>query len=246
MRGYGRRAPRNTACSGLDCARPEKDHMSNVKTITLPGDQDLHIREDAPTDWFESLYKAANIEGEGVPWANMDAHAALKAWLAAHPQDGTGKTALVIGCGMGDDAVHLQALGFDVTAFDVSEAAIGYCNARFADSPVRFQAADLFDPPAAWNGAFDFVLEIYTVQALPPRLEDAAIDAVTRLVAPGGTLLVVAETAEGPRTFEKGPPWLLTPAHPDAFVARGLTVRTQESAPGELGTEMVTAFERPK
>jgi hypothetical protein len=29
--------------------------------------------------------------------------------------------------------------------------------------------ADLFNPPSEWKHHFDFVLEIYTIQALPPK-----------------------------------------------------------------------------
>ena len=42
------------------------------------------------------------------------------------------------GCGMGDDAIELERLGFVVTAFDVSHTAIKLCKERFPQSKVSF------------------------------------------------------------------------------------------------------------
>ncbi len=85
----------------------------------------LSIQEDQPSNWFEPLYAGANKNGEGVPWANMKPHSSFANWLNRNPLDGGGKSALVVGCGMGDDAVELETLGFQVTAFDVSATAAG-------------------------------------------------------------------------------------------------------------------------
>ena len=38
--------------------------------------------EDKPTAWFDPLYKNADDEGNGVPWANMATHPGFDAWLA--------------------------------------------------------------------------------------------------------------------------------------------------------------------
>ena len=129
----------------------------------------------SPLGWFDELYSASDTGGEGVPWASMETHPLFAAWLERRRLDGKNKSALVVGCGMGDDAIELESFGFDVTAFDVSDAAIGYCKKRFPDSEVNFVQANLFSPPSDWTGKFDFVLEIYTVQAVPPAYERTAI-----------------------------------------------------------------------
>jgi len=206
------------------------------------------IREDRPTDWFEELYGSAAVDGTGVPWASMRTHAAFEEWLRDTPLDGQGKSALVVGCGMGDDAIELERRGFAVTAFDVSQNAIAFCRNRFPDSSVKFLTADLLAEQPQWHAAFDFVLEIYTVQALPPAYEAQSIAAISGFVAPGGTLLVVAETSQAPRDFERGPPWLLTKDHVAGFVSHGLEVTGQAVTPGALGTgnaQYVTSFTRP-
>ena len=57
---------------------------------------------------------------------------------------------------------------------------------------MRYLVADLLNPPADWLHAFDLVVEIISVQALPDPSRRQAIINVGRLVAPAGTLLVVA------------------------------------------------------
>jgi SAM-dependent methyltransferase len=145
------------------------------------------IAEGDPTGWFERLYALAG-RGEGiVPWADMRPNPVLTAW--ARP--GSGR-ALVVGCGLGDDAEHLAALGHSVTAFDVSETAVERARTRFPGSPVAYRAADLLNPPAEWSRAFDLVVEIYTIQVLRDGPRERAIANTASFVAPGGTLLVIA------------------------------------------------------
>ncbi len=71
------------------------------------------------------------------------------------------RKALVVGCGLGDDAEFLSQQGFTVTAFDVSPTAIAWCKQRFPGSTVSYHVTDLFEPSAKWLSSFDFVLEYY-------------------------------------------------------------------------------------
>ena len=205
------------------------------------------IPEDQPIDWFETLYSGADTQGAGVPWANMQTHPSFAKWLERNPVNGGGKAALVIGCGMGDDAIALESLGFQVTAFDVSTSAIDLCKQRFPQSNVDFQQADLLQEHPRWVRNFDLVLEIFTVQALPPRYERSLIASIAEFVAPGGLLIVVAETSEQPRAFENGPPWLLTPAHVAAFSAQGLAIEeafSESSGFASADALLTTTFKR--
>jgi hypothetical protein len=73
-------------------------------------------------------------------------------------------------------------------------------------------------------------VEIHTVQALPPDVRARAIRNVADLVAPGGTLLVIAFAGDIERA---GPPWPLTRADVDRFAADGLVgVRIEVVADG--------------
>lgn len=185
------------------------------------------IQEDKPADWFEPLYAESTKYGEGVPWANMETHPSFRRWLSRNQLSGSNKFALVVGCGMGDDAIELERLGFQVTAFDVSKTAIKFCKERFSESSVNFIQADLLQKQSQWQGKFDFVLEIYTVQALPPKYESELIQNISSFVAPAGQLLVIAEVGKEARTFENGPPWLLTPQYVNSFVSYGLGLKNK-------------------
>jgi 2-polyprenyl-3-methyl-5-hydroxy-6-metoxy-1,4-benzoquinol methylase len=180
-----------------------------------------HLDRGDATGWFEIVYAGAEGEGDRVPWACQAARPAFDSWLRTHDISGNGRRALVVGCGLGDDAEELARRGFEVTAFDVSPSAIAWCKRRFPDSDVHYEVADLFAAPAAWRHAYEFVLEIFTVQALPIMMREQTIAAISDMVAPDGTLLVFClghDEAEG-RT---GPPWPLTRSELDHFLEHGL------------------------
>lgn len=186
-----------------------------------------------PAGWFEPLYAAAAHGNGVVPWDRNAPHPLLVEWVEQRNLDGHGKRALVVGCGLGDNAEYLAALGFDTVAFDISATAIRSAQQRFPDSQVTYCTADLFHPPAGWNEHFDLVVEIYTVQALPESYHREASHHVGQMVVPGGTLIVIMAAREE-ADKRQGPPWPLTRAELEAFAASGLqTVRIDDLPTGE-------------
>jgi SAM-dependent methyltransferase len=185
-----------------------------------------------PTAIFERMYRVAVGGGDALPWDRGAPHPLLEPW--ARDVDGAGRRALVVGSGLGTDAQFVEALGFDVVAFDASATAIAMARQAFADSTVDYRVADLLDPPAEWSRAFDFVLESLTVQSLPIRYHAPATASVANAVAPGGTLLVIATARADDAAIPDGPPWPLTRAEVEAFAGDGLeTVRVEDvRAPG--------------
>jgi SAM-dependent methyltransferase len=168
-----------------------------------------YLERGDPTGWFEPLYARADISGTGVPWIKLAPNPALAGWLAEGRVQGAGRQALVVGCGMGDDAEELARRGFEVTAFDISPSAIRLCHERFPASPVTYLNADLFAPPGGWQGRFDLVVEVITVQALPPILQETALARIVAFVAPGGQLFVFTNARE-PHLTPQGPPWAIS------------------------------------
>ena len=170
-----------------------------------------------PLGWFEPLYSAAARGDAQVPWEREEPRELLVEWAEAAGLDGGGRPALVVGAGFGADAEYLSARGFATTAFDIAPTAVRLARERHPGSSVDYVVADLLAPPATWAGAFALVLDCLTVQSLPDDLRPAAIANLAPLVAPGGTLLVIAsarDAADGP---VHGPPWPLTRAEVESF-----------------------------
>ncbi|MFC6082506.1 alpha/beta fold hydrolase [Sphaerisporangium aureirubrum] len=186
---------------------------------------------DDPTGWFERLYAAAAAGEVPMPWDREGPREPLREWAAARALRGDGRRALVIGCGLGADAEYVAGLGFDTDAFDISGTAIRTARARRPGSAVRYRTADLFHPPAEWIGAFDLVVEIFTVQALPLSLRHEAVAAVRRLTGPGGTLIVVMAARDEGEEIEDGPPWPLTRTEMESFAEDGLSLVRLEMLP---------------
>jgi SAM-dependent methyltransferase len=178
-----------------------------------------------PTAWFERLYAEAADGAAEVPWDRGRATPLLADWLADRPGDG--RSAIVVGCGYGRDSEHLARLGYTTTAFDIAPTAIADARRRHPESPVDYSVTDLLDLPADWRQAFELVVESNNVQALPPELHAAAAAAVTSLLAPGGTLLVLAARGDV-RTPADGPPWPLTRPELDGFAVDGVVADSLE------------------
>src|SRR4051794_12581380 len=185
-------------------------------------------RVSDPTGWFEPLYRAAAAGEAVVPWDDHAPSPLLVEWAAARGVDGRGRHAIVVGCGLGDDAEHVAALGFRTVAFDVAPTAIAGARRRFPESVVEYAVADLLSLPGQWREAFDLVVEHITVQALPESVRPVAIVAIAGLVAPGGTLLVVSGARDAGEAVD-GPPWPLTRAEVESFAIGGVElVRIEE------------------
>jgi SAM-dependent methyltransferase len=178
-------------------------------------------RRGDPMGWFEALYREAEEGKSTVPWADYHPTPHLVGFWMKHPQQTAGKSALVIGSGLGDDAEQLAAWGFRTTAFDISETAIRNTRKRFPNSAVDYHAANLLDPPAHWRGHFDFVFEANTLQVLPAALRPQAMKNIAAFLRPGGLLLVIARSRE-PSDPEGQMPWPLTRAEIFAFTRYGL------------------------
>lgn len=201
--------------------------MTDVDRTTARELASRHVAAGDPLGWFEVLYAMAAGDASIIPWADLTPNPNLVSWLEARGVVGSGRQALKVGCGLGDDAEELARRAFDTTAFDISSTAISWCRRRFPGSSVHYVVADLLQPLDDWAGRFDLVVESYTLQVLPPGLRDDAMRRVAGFVAPGGTLLVIARGRE-PCEPEGVMPWPLTRQELTVFEEAGLTVRQFE------------------
>lgn len=197
--------------------------------------QKYYARQDA-TGWFEELYSQAEGDVGAIPWAKLTVNPHLASWLEDNQIRGEGKTALVIGCGLGDDAEALASLGFEVVAFDVSPSAIAWCQRRH-NSSVNYLVDDLLQPQIIADKKYDFILESYTIQALPADIRIQAIANIAGFLAPGAKLLVICrgrEIDEPAHTL----PYPLTKAELAYFEVLGL----QQVSFEECGDSQVRRF----
>ena len=195
----------------------------------------MQEEDDGELRFFDGIYVLAEGNADAVPWASLAAHPALVQWLDGESTVLPGQRALVVGCGLGDDAEELARRGYAVTALDLSPTAIDWCRQRFPNSAVDYEAADLFDLPAGWAGAFDLVVEIKTLQSLLPSSRDAAAAALAATLRPGGRLFVHCLAG---RDYERANtrPWPVSRAELHAFVDAGLVeVELHEDHLGRSG-----------
>ncbi|MDD4889840.1 MAG: class I SAM-dependent methyltransferase [Phycisphaerae bacterium] len=186
-----------------------------------------YLNRHDPAGWFEQLYSEAEGKPDTIPWADMAPNPNVTVWLDRRLAGGNECAAAVVGCGLGDDAEELSRRGLRVTAFDISQTAIDWCRRRFPNSGVKYVVADLLRTPATWRRTFDFVVESYTLQVLPPDVRPAAIRQLADLVGGRGTLLVVARGRE-PTDPEGDMPWPLTRRELDGLLESGLRLEEFE------------------
>ncbi|MDY6938374.1 MAG: class I SAM-dependent methyltransferase [Cyanobacteriota bacterium] len=212
--------------------------QQKIKQLAAASDAD-------PSAWFETVYAQSQGDTSEVPWAKLRPHPSLVDWLSCDKIQGEGKLALVIGCGLGDDAEAVASRGFQVTAFDISPTAIAWCERRFPNSTVTYQVADLFDLDRQWHGKYDFIFESHTIQALPLKVRSKTISAIAPLVAPNGTLLVVTRLRDTDAEPE-GPPWALSDRELAGFETLGLSELERERFDrSDTVTEVRIEYHRP-
>lgn len=103
--------------------------------------------------------------------------------------------ALDVGCGVGNDAIWLASQGWQVTAVDISQAALDRAAiaADDANVTVTWVCADVSSAPLA-AGQFDLVSVPYPALRSDP--DDRTIRSFLGAVARGGTILIIGHGSE--------------------------------------------------
>jgi SAM-dependent methyltransferase len=164
---------------------------------------------------FEAIYRDAGGDPKKVPWAHRKPCPWLVSWLNAEAPAliRCGARVAVVGCGLGNDAVEMRERGYDVVAFDACPTAIHWAKQMHADHADMFVVADLLDMPARLRNRFDLVVEVHTLQALPPRHRGSLAMGMASMLSPRGGMLVAVCRGREPHvpleTLE-GPPFAFT------------------------------------
>ena len=145
-----------------------------------------------PTAWFDRLYAEGSAGTIDMPWDRVEPQPLLREWYEAWSAGRIPGRACVVGCGLGADAEYLARSGWATVGFDLSPTAIEQARLRHRGSAVTYRVADLLSLPSDLVGAFDLVVEIFTLQAMPDPPRRTAAIGIASLLAPRGTLLVIA------------------------------------------------------
>ena len=179
--------------------------MTEIEREELISTAKAAINND-PIGWIDELYDLANRNSSMIPWARMSPNPIMIDWVK---ENIAGGKALIVGCGLGDDAIGLEELGFQVTAFDISDLCINWCRDRFPESSVDWQVADILEPPTKWIEQFDLVVEIHILQAIPDGgIRELAAKNLPKLLNKDGFLLCIGRLDNG-RQMIQSPPWPL-------------------------------------
>jgi SAM-dependent methyltransferase len=123
--------------------------------------------------------------------------------------------------GAGDDLQRIPWARLAPNPALLAWLAIARCRERFPDSAVEYLVADVYSLPADWRRAFELIVEIRTLQSLPPGARQEAARSIGETLAPGGELFVLAYGRHD-HWRPQSRPWPVTRGELAAFAAVGL------------------------
>lgn len=185
-----------------------------------------------------------------TPWDEGMPSPGLTAFLERHTLAGKGA---VPGCGYGHDAAAIacHSPNATVVALDLAPTAVAAAagNLRPFANATALQA-DLFDLEPVHEGAYDWVWEHTCFCAIDPGKRPRYVEAVHRMLRPGGMFLGVFYLNPRPREDGVGgPPFGCTPEELDAlFLPRFVEEASwlpEETYPGREGRELMRLLRKP-
>jgi SAM-dependent methyltransferase len=145
----------------------------------------------------------------GQPW-DASYHDGPAPWEVGHPQPAIVRVAgaggftgavLDAGCGTGENALHIAALGLPVLGFDVAETAVARARRQAADRGIdaEFVTADALEL-GPLGRRFDTVLDCALFHSFDAGERAAYAASLASVTGPGATLYVLCFSDEGPDT----------------------------------------------
>ena len=178
----------------------------------------LRVAGTAGAEWF---LESGRLAAESIHAALRTAGAPLEERMAI----------LDFGCGCGRVLRHLRDLRGELHGSDADAAAIRWCRANLPFA--RFHDHRLAPPLELADESFDLVYALSVFTHLPPALERAWVDELTRILQPRGFLLL---TTHGDRYRER-----LTESERARYDRGDVVVRFEEAA----GLNLCTTFHPP-
>ena len=191
----------------------------------------------------------------GQPW-DASYHDGPAPWDVGHPQPAIVRlasegrfvgTVLDAGCGTGENALHLAALGLSVVGVDVAQTALAIARAKAHDRglDVEFATADAFQLERLGR-TFETVLDCGLFHSFDGDERPAYAASLASVTAHDGTLYVLCFSDHGPDTgphpvsrqdlraaFNPGTEWDVVDLEPDRVQTR---FHDEGGAPAWLAT----------
>ncbi len=198
--------------------------------------------ETSADDPFGSRNPTNEERRMGRPWDESYHHGPAP-WDIGGPQPaivrvaaGGGFTGAVLdaGCGTGENALHIAALGLSVFGFDVAETAITMARAKAAERGLdaEFAVADAFQLEPLGR-KFQTVLDCGLFHTFDAEERPVYVASLASVTEPGATLYILCFSDEGPDTgphpvsqedlraaFTSGSGWNIAAIQPDRVRTR--------------------------
>jgi SAM-dependent methyltransferase len=190
-------------------------------------------------DW-ESAYQRRE-----TPWEKGEPHPALIDFLVENgPLEGE---IFVPGCGSGHDVRALTTPNNHVVGIDLAPFAIAKAEAQPKIAKEEYLLEDLFALPARFDRQFDWVFEHTCFCAIDPQRRGEYVDAVVRLLKPGGKLLAIFFI--NPDHEEPGPPYGVSREELEGFFGDHFTIEREwipaRTHPGREQRELMRILRLP-
>jgi SAM-dependent methyltransferase len=178
----------------------------------------------------------------GLPW-DASYHDGPPPWDIGRPQPAIGRLAseggfagavLDVGCGTGENALHIASLGLSVLGFDVAETALAIARQKAADRgiEVEFATADAFHLERLGR-RFQTVLDCGLFHTFDGSERAEYVASLASVTEHDGTLYVLCFSDDGPDTgphpvsqeelraaFKPGNGWNVGTIKPDRIQTR--------------------------
>jgi SAM-dependent methyltransferase len=144
------------------------------------------------------MANAVAYERHKLPWSTGLPHPVVVN-LTKNEEIAPG-TLLEPGAGNGENAIFLAARGFDVTAVDISSAAIEKIreHAEKMDVAIHTVVGDFLGDISLPHSKYDYVFERSFLQTLPPSLREKYVERVISHLNPNGKYLAIVRGSRYP------------------------------------------------
>ncbi|HMD40801.1 MAG TPA: class I SAM-dependent methyltransferase [Candidatus Acidoferrum sp.] len=163
-----------------------------------------------PDDPFRGRRPTRHEQMTGLPWDASYLRDDPAPWDLGHPQPaivrlasegGFAGAVLDAGCGTGENALHVAALGLSVLGIDVAETALAIARKKAADRCIaaEFATADAFHLDRLGR-MFETVLDCGLFHAFDANEQPAYVASLASVTKHDGTLYVLCFSDDGPDT----------------------------------------------